>query len=299
MFRIFPQDENSFRNAIKDNFRATAALEFVVAFYAFSLWVELLIVPVTTVLVAMQAVAEGKKDYNLVEKLLSNLLSLFGLSLLVYAIYKLAADFANFAQPGILTDFSLPLLLSVLFLPFLFIFAIFANYDREFRLLKLRIRDDDLRRYAKHTALLSFHVRTGLLRRWRRNIHLKTPTNRSELKASITQVKELAAREKNPVFVPPEQGWSPYHASKFLANEGLITSDYHQGSFDYGLWFADSEDLKIGDDILPDYISYHIEGDEFIARRLKLKIDLFATDIATTADKTRQRSLARISHKEV
>ena len=291
MFRILPQDENSFWNAIKDNFRVTAALEFIVAFYTFSLWVELLIVPVTTVLVIMQAVAEGKKDYKPVEKLLSNFLSLVGVSLLIYATYKLVADFANFARPEILSNFSLPVLLSVLFLPFLFIFAIFANYDREFRLLELRIRDDDLRRYAKHTALLSFHVRTGLLRRWRRNIHFKTPTNRSELKASITQVKELAAREKNPVFVPPEQGWSPYHASKFLANEGLITSDYHQVSLDYGLWFADSEDLKVGDDVLPDYISYRIEGDEFIARKLKLKMDFFATGIATTADKTRQRFL--------
>ena len=291
MFRISTQDENSFWNAVKDNFRVTAALEFVVAFYTFSLWVELLIVPVTTVLVAMQAFAEGKKDYKLVEKLLSNFLSWIGISLLIYATYKLVADFANFAQPEILTNFSLPVLLSVLFLPFLFIFAVFANYDREFRLLELRIRDDDLRRYAKHTTLLSFHVRTGLLRRWRRNIRLKTPANRSELKASITQVKELAVREKNPVFVPPEQGWSPYHASKFLANEGLITSDYHQVSFDYDLWFADSENLKVGDDILPDYISYCIEGDEFIARKLKLKIDFFTTDIANTADKTRQRFL--------
>ena len=291
MFRISTQDENSFWNAVKDNFRATAALEFVVAFYTFSLWVELLIVPVTTVLVAMQAVAEVKKDYKLVEKLLSNLLGLIGLSLLVYATYKLFADFANFTQPGAITDFSLPVLLSVLLLPFLFIFAVFANYDKEFRLLELRIKDGDLRRYAKYTALLSFHVRTGLLKRWIRNIRLKTPTNRSELKASITQVKELAAREKNPVFVPPEQGWSPYHASKFLANEGLITSDYYQVSFDYSLWFADSKNLKVGDDILPDYISYRIEGDEFIARKLKLKTDFFTTDIANTADKTRQRFL--------
>ena len=291
MFRISTQDENSFWNAVKDNFRVTATLEFVVAFYTFSLWVELLIVPVTTVLVAMQVVAEGKKDHKLVEKLLSDFLSWIGISLLIYATYKLVADFANFAQPGTLTNFSLPVLLSVLFLPFLFIFAIFANYDREFRLLELRIRDENLRHYAKHTALLSFHVRTGLLKRWIRNIRLKTPTNRSELRASITQVKELATREKNPVFVPPEQGWSPYHASKFLANEGLITSDYYQVSFDYSLWFADSKNLKVGDDILPDYISYRIEGDEFIARKLKLKTDFFTTDIANTADKTRQRFL--------
>lgn len=291
MFRIFPQDENSFWNVIKNNFRATAALEFVVAFYTFSLWAELLIVPVVTVLVTMQAVAETKEDYKPVEKWLSNLVGLIGVSLLIYATYRLVADFANFARPGTLSNFSLPILLSLLFLPFLFAFAIFANYDENFRRLELRIKDDNLRLYAKRAALLGFHVRTGLLRRWIRNTRLKTPTDRSELKASITQVKELAAREKKPVFVPPEQGWSPYHADKFLANEGLVTEDYHQVSFDNVLWSADSKNLKVGDDILSGYISYRIEGDEFIARKLKLKIDFFATDIANTDDKTRQHFL--------
>ncbi len=132
---------------------------------------------------------------------------------------------------------------------------------------------------------------TDLLRRWIRNVRLKAPTDRSELKASITQVKELAAREKNPVSVPLKQGWSPYHADKFLANEGLVTEDYHQVSFGNGLWSADSKDLKIGDDIFPGRISYRIEGGEFIARKLKLKIDFFATDIANTDDKARQRFL--------
>ena len=176
-------------------------------------------------------------------------------------------------------------------MPFLFIFAIFVNYDKKFRLMKRRIKDVTLRRYARRAALFGFHVHTSLLRRWIRNIQFKTPTSRSELKASITQVKKLAAREKNPVIVPPEQGWSPYHASKFLADEGLVTSDYHQTAFEDALWLADSQDLRVGDDILPDYLSYCIEGDEHIARRLKLDVDFLGQNTENAADETRQRFL--------
>lgn len=291
MFRISPRDGNFFRKAAKDNFRATVALEFVVAFYTLSLWAELLIIPVATVLVTMHAVAEAKEDCKLLEKLLSKFVLLIGVSLLIYAAYRLVADFASFARPGTLTEFSLPILLSILFLPFLFTFAIFADYDKEFRLMELRIKDDDLRRYAKRAALLGFHLRTGLLRRWIRNINFKTPTNRSEIKASVTQVKELAAREKNPAFVPPEQGWSPYHAGKFLASEGLATSDYRQVPSDDGLWFADSEDLAVNNDILSDCISYCVEGNEFIARKLELKADFLSADAANATDRTGQRFL--------
>ena len=257
MFRISSEDENSFWNATKDNFRVTAALEFVVVFYTFSLWAELIIVPVTTILIAMQVVAEGKEDYKPVEKLLNSLLSLFGISLLIYATYRLVADFSNFTQPETLTDFSLPVLLSLLFLPFLFVVALYMNYEIVFVRLDFKIKDAKLRRYAKCTALFGFHVRTGLLRRWIRNIQFKTPTSRSELKASITRVKDLAAREKNPVVVP-EQGWSPYRAGKFLADEGLVTSDYHQVSFDDTLWVAESLHVEVGNAFPAHYIAYYI-----------------------------------------
>lgn len=293
MFRISETtgDKSYFQNAVKDIFKVVIVLEFLIAFYTFPLWVELLTVPVATVLIMMQVVAETKEAYKPAEKLLGYILSLFGISLFIYAIYKLLADFATFAQAETLTEFSLPVLLSLLFLPFLFIFAIFVNYDKEFRLLKLRIKDANLRHYAKRATLFGFHVRTSLLRRWIRNIQFKTPSSRSQIDISIRQVKELAAREKNPVFVPLEQGWSPYRADKFLVNEGLVASDYHQTVFDDSLWVADSEKLKVGDDILPDYVSYHIEGDEYIARRLKLEIDFFDTNTATIAGETRQRFL--------
>ena len=47
MFRIpqIAEDKHYFSNAIKDNFKVFAVVEFIVAFYTFKLWVELLIIP--------------------------------------------------------------------------------------------------------------------------------------------------------------------------------------------------------------------------------------------------------------
>ncbi len=275
LFRIpqIAEDEHYFRNALWDNFKVVALIEFVVGFYTFSLWAELLIVPVTTILVALHTFSGSKKEYKPVEALLGAVLALAGFGLIVYAGYSLVTDFWRFAKPSTLSDVTLPILLSLLFLPFLFVLSIYVNFETTFRRLEFTIRDPALRRYAKRTSLFSFHFRSNLLRRWRRNIGNRKPTNREELDASIALVKTQAQREENPEVVPIKEGWSPHLAREFLTDEGLAPSDYHQDPLDDQQWFASSQYLEVGDGLFPNNITYTVEGDERIARRLKLAIN--------------------------
>ena len=99
MFRISETtgDKSYFQNAIKDIFKVVFILEFLIAFYTFPLWVELLTVPMATVLIMMQVVAETKEAYKPVEKLLSIALSLLGISLIIYVAYKISARFFKFS----------------------------------------------------------------------------------------------------------------------------------------------------------------------------------------------------------
>ena len=52
----------------------------------------------------------------------------------------------------------------------------------------------------------------------------------------------------------------------------MKTDDYQQALFDKE-WFASSPCLEIGNDVLPDNIAYYIEGDEYIASRLKIVVN--------------------------
>ena len=275
LFRVpqIAEDEHYFRNAIWDNFKVVALIEFVIGFYTFSLWVELLIVPAIAILTALHTFSGSRKEYQPVEALLGAVLALAGFGLVIHAGYSLVTDFWRFAKPSTLSDATLPILLSLLFLPFLFVLSIYVNFETTFRRLEFTIRDPALRRYAKRTSLLRFHFRSNLLRRWSRNIGNRKPTNREELDASIALVKTQAQREGNPEVVPPEEGWSPYLAREFLTDEGLAPSDYHQDPLDGQQWFASSPYLEIGDGIFPNNITYTVEGDERIVRRLKLAIN--------------------------
>ena len=275
LFRVpgIAEDEHYFRHAVRDSFKIIAVLEFVIGFYSFSLWIEILIVPIATLLVAMQAFSEGKDVYAPAPALIGWLLAALGIGIAAYALYMLVSDFGQFATAGTLTDFALPIVLTLLFLLFLYFLAIFVTYENAFIRLDLTFREPQLRRYAKRAALAGFHVRRQLLKRWLRNIQSRTPLDRVALKASIAQVKVLERREENPPVVPLSEGWSPYDARDFLIPDQLVPGDYHQCPFDDQEWFAASPYLEIGDGILPNNIAYYIEGDEHIARTLKLVVN--------------------------
>ena len=109
---------------------------------------------------------------------------MFG-SVVVYAAYKMITDFGNFAHMG--PPFVLPLLFS----PFLFVLALYVNYENAFPSLDFTIRDATFRRYAKAAVVNGFHVRTSLLKHGLLNIRNKPPCQLTGIDGVVAQVKEL------------------------------------------------------------------------------------------------------------
>lgn len=272
MFRI-PQiadDETYFRKALMNNFKIIAVLEFVIAFYTFSLLAELLIVPAVTFLVTLQAFSETEQKYRQVGQLLANLLTAIGFGLILYSGVMLATEPTLFFQAGTFSDFALPLVLTVLHLPFLFVFSLYMQYETLFTRIQFLYQTDSERRLAKRTALFGLHFRTPLLKRWLRYIQRHRPRELDEFRRSVRYVKTQAKNEKNPPSIPICKGWSPYLASKFLSALDLETGDYIQDGLDASQWYSSSNYLDVNGGPLPNNIAFYVEGDEQCATTLKL-----------------------------
>ena len=272
MFRI-PQitdDETYFRTVLKDNFKIIVVLEFVVAFYTFSLLAELLIVPTVTFLVTLQAFSEIDQRYKQVGQILANLLTAIGCGLVLYAGLLLATEPSSFFKAGTLSDFVLPIVLTILFLPFLFALNLYVQFEALFTRIKFLYQTDSERRRAKRTALFGLHIRTPLLKRWLRYIQRHRPRGPAEFRRSVHYVKAQVRNEKNPPHVPICRGWSPYLASKFLSELELGTGDYIQDGLDPDQWYSNSEYLDVNGGLIPNNIAFYVEGDEHCAKRLKL-----------------------------
>lgn len=183
-------DQHYFKKIVQDNFKVVAAFEFVITFYTFSLWGELLIIPATAILVLVHTYAEGKEEYSDVRRWVGFLLASWGISLTIYTVYNLVTNYEVIARMEILMDFLLPIALSGLFLPFLFFIALYAIYENAYLRLKIANSEIALRRFAICMALVHFHVRANSLKRWCSDARKEAPiTNRQQVKASIKRAK--------------------------------------------------------------------------------------------------------------
>lgn len=265
------EDDTYFRRTVRDTLGATVAITFIAEAYSFPLAVELILLPFLALTTGIQVVSHKKPEQASVHKLASTLLAVTCLVYVAYGLYMVARDFQGFATWNTLREFLIPIVLSLLFLPYLYVVSVLVTYEQTFAGLRCAQGDDALRRYAAFQAAVRFRFNLEGLRRWKRHVGVFQPDSREGIRASIAEVKANQKKESNPPPVSPDLGWCPIAATKFLAEQGLTTGDYHR--LDDGQWWASSPMVELNEAaILPDNIAYYIEGDESAAKRLKVKL---------------------------
>ncbi len=186
-------DQNFFENSVKDNIKGLVFLEFFVNFYVFNFWVEFMIVPIFTIIGGMKAIAERNKEYEIVNKLLNYILVGTGSFLILYAAYKVVTDFENFATIQNFESFYIPILLSILFIPFVYIAALFAAYETFFIRMQFFVPEKTVLRYAKLKTILSIQFNLWKLKRWsdyiNKNWRFK---NKKEVKEAVAGFKQVS-----------------------------------------------------------------------------------------------------------
>lgn len=263
-----------FKQVIVDNLKLVVVLEFIISTYTFAWWVEILIFPILTFITLLAEFARGKKQHELVYSVFRGLMTAIGFLLLGIALYELVGDFENFATAETLSDFTLPPILTLSFLPFLYCLAIFSTYERIFATLGILISNKALLRYAKRMAMIRFRNKLELLQRWRRDVAGSKPKSESDIDNLIEAVVCRHQRELSPVDIQLDQGWCPYRSKEFLADNGLSCGEYHPLTASDPDWYANSNTVKIDGEVLANNIAYYVDGDEEAAKQLKLVLNV-------------------------
>jgi hypothetical protein len=278
LFDVTNKDkQNYFKIAVKDIFKFTAIFEFIISVYSFSFIVELLLVPAVIFLIFLIAVGERESKYSTVVKIFNTCLSIIGIFLIGYTLNKIIFNFQSFANKGTLNDFLIPIVLSFLFLPLIYLVSLYVSHDDTFTGLNRIFRDRKLLRYAKIQTLFHFGFRKNDLQRWRSIVNLREFRSKDGIDNSISVIKELRETEKNPPEVPFKVGWSPYAAKEFLSTCGIETRYYHP-SFGDDVWSASSSYIKIKESSYLDTISYYVEGSRSVVKEIKLVLDVHSSE---------------------
>ncbi|ABC62847.1 hypothetical protein [Erythrobacter litoralis] len=268
-------DKRFMGKIIRDVFNVTAVLIFFIELHSFSLVVELIALPVVTLLTLMHELAKMKEEHAAVEKLLGAILAIVGLSYLSLSLWQTWAGYGEINGLDTLRAFIIPILLSLLFLPFLFGLGVYMAYERIFASLSLWM-DKKLLKYSKRQAGIRCRTNLDYLERWHRVVQRERPETKEAARKLFEDVEAVLKREKSPPEVEPKDGWSPWSAKDFMRTFELETRDYHQRY--EGNWFAETELKPIGSGFPRNNVAYYIEGEANCAKQLRLKLNVNAPD---------------------
>lgn len=187
------KDSKYFKEILIDTIKVIVILEFVINFYNFSLVTELIILPILIFVVMLQAVAGLDSKNAQVANLLTNLMTIFGLGLLIYSIYQMANGYSNFFKLGTLHSFILPIILTILFLPYLYCLSLYNIYESYFiRLDFMTIKKGKVKKVKKHIRRRA-HININRLNRIIERFDKRVFYDDTDLKK---YVKKISKREK-------------------------------------------------------------------------------------------------------
>lgn len=137
----------------------------------------------------MGTVAESKPETRKLKTFFNFVLSIFGLGLLVFTLRELFADFQNVATLKTLRDFFLPPLFTIAFFPFVYLMALYMQYERLFNRVDFANKDVSLARYAKRRFFAVCHLSLSKLNRFSKNVGFQKLNSRDDVLALIRKAQ--------------------------------------------------------------------------------------------------------------
>lgn len=121
-----------FKFVILKLFSITLVSEFLIDFFNFSLIGELILIPTLTFISLLYFFADYHKEkegYLAVSKFLNSILSIVGISILIYVVYKVITNGMDLFTISNLKSFLFSPLFTLFFIPIVYLIVVFMKYE--------------------------------------------------------------------------------------------------------------------------------------------------------------------------
>lgn len=147
-------DEKYISKVLKDNIRFTVVTEFLLSTFTFSFWVELIIIPITTVIVLFDTVAEHKSDAIAVHKLLQDVMAFAGLCVILQTVRVGILEYRELNVINTLVSFFIPIVYLLLVTPLEYAFELYSKYEMLFIQMHFKEPSDKMVRRKRHLKVI-------------------------------------------------------------------------------------------------------------------------------------------------
>ncbi len=269
---IKEDSHNFFIQTIKSSINLSILLQFIINFHIFNFLLELIIfIPLISILSIISTVANQLKGQILVKKLCDSLLIFIFLLFFIHFIIQTFKAPSTFISYQALQDFLTPIILTVLYLPFLWGFLLYIKYEEIFVRLQFHVKDKKLITLTKFLVIINFQTQKDLIDEWFHHIKIHKIKNYQQLIDSISLMKHRKSKRSKLSNTPLDLGWSVYQAERLLSSYRLQVKYSDIGD---EIWFG-SKLIKLDDDFNPSTLTYYIQGNEDTVMQLKIKLFLY------------------------
>ena len=147
-------DEKYILKVLKDNIRFTMVTELLLSAFTFSFWVELIIIPITTVIVLFDTVAEHKSDAIAVHKLLQDVIAFAGLCVILQTVRVGILEYRELNVINTLVSFFIPIVYLLLVTPLEYAFELYSKYEMLFIQMHFKEPSDKMVRRKRHLKVI-------------------------------------------------------------------------------------------------------------------------------------------------
>lgn len=147
-------DEKYISKVLKDNIRFTVVTEFLLSTFTFSFWVELIIIPITAVIVLFDTVAEHKSDAIAVHKLLQDVMAFAGLCVILQIVRVGILEYRELNVINTLVSFFIPIVYLLLVTPLEYAFELYSKYEMLFIQMHFKEPSDKMVRRKRHLKVI-------------------------------------------------------------------------------------------------------------------------------------------------
>ena len=179
-----------FKQNIRDNIKIIVFLEFIANLYVFSFWFEIIFIPFSALAGIIAAIAESDPKHNTTKQIINYTFIIIGIFFISYASYNIITNFDDFATKENLIDFTLPILLTAMFIPFIYLIALYLNYESLFLRMSFIVKDKELLSYAKRKIFLSFGINLNSINNWSNHFNSVYINEKKDLDEAIIAFKK-------------------------------------------------------------------------------------------------------------
>lgn len=150
-------DEKYIFKVLKDNIRFTMVTELLLSTFTFVFWVEVIIIPIITVIVLFDTVAEHKSDAIAVHKLLQDVIAFVGLCVILQTVRVGILEYRELNVINTLVSFFIPIVYLLLVTPLEYAFELYSKYEMLFIQMHFKEPSDKMVQRKRHLKVIKVY----------------------------------------------------------------------------------------------------------------------------------------------